>query len=65
MGKKKIRKFLDDGDTSGSTGTLSVSHSGRVALRREQWECSENEHEKKRSTCRKMVKAQPPERKER
>jgi hypothetical protein len=42
--EKKIRKSLDDDDTSGSTGTLAVSHSGRAALRREQWERSESEH---------------------
>jgi hypothetical protein len=40
--EKKIRKPLDDCDTCGSTGTLAVSHSGQVALMREQWEPSEN-----------------------
>jgi hypothetical protein len=67
MGKKKIRKPLDDVDTSGSTGTVGVSSLGRVALRKEQWECSEKEHRerKKRTTCRKTLKARPQERKER
>jgi hypothetical protein len=38
---KDGRKTLDDGDAPGSTGTLAVSHSGQVALRREQ---VQNEH---------------------
>jgi hypothetical protein len=45
LGKRKIRKPLDDGDTS---GTLAFSHSGRVALRREQWEHLENERHERR-----------------
>jgi hypothetical protein len=61
--EEKIRKPLDDGDTS---GTLVVSCSGRAALRREQWECSENEHhEKRKEQLGKTLKAWPPERKER
>jgi hypothetical protein len=49
--RKKVRKPLDDGDTSsGSTGTLAVSRSGRVTLRREQWERSENEHRDEKET---------------
>jgi hypothetical protein len=42
--REKITKPLDDGDTFGCTGTLVVIRSGRTAFRREQWECSENEH---------------------
>jgi hypothetical protein len=41
---------LDDGDTSGLTGTFSESHSGRAALRREQWEQLERSHHRKRSS---------------
>jgi hypothetical protein len=65
--RKKISQPLDDDDTSGSTGTLTVSHSGRAALRREQWERLGNEHHKKekKTTCRKMLKAQTSERKNR
>jgi hypothetical protein len=34
--EKKIRKPLDDGHTSGFTGTLAMSRSRPAALRREQ-----------------------------
>jgi hypothetical protein len=39
---------LYNGDTRGSTGTLSLSRSGRATLRREQWERSEYEHHGRR-----------------
>jgi hypothetical protein len=45
--EKNISKPLHDGDTSGSTGTLAVSHSGRAALRREHSESEHHEKERK------------------
>jgi hypothetical protein len=60
-GKKKIRKLLDDADISGSTGTLAVSRSRRVAIRREQWERSENEHrEKEKNNLKEDVESTAP-----
>jgi hypothetical protein len=52
---------LDEGDTPGSTGTLAVSRSGQAALRREQWERSENEHRgmKKKPNNRKEGEMKP------
>jgi hypothetical protein len=57
--KKKIRKPLDD--TSGSTGTLAVSYSGQAVLRREQWECSENEHHEKKDNLQEDIESTAPE----
>jgi hypothetical protein len=44
---KRNNKKLDDGDTPGSTGTLSGSHLGCADLRREQREWLESKHCKK------------------
>jgi hypothetical protein len=49
------KKTLDDGDTSGFTCMSAVSHSGRVALSMEQWECSENECHKTKKRHEQLV----------
>jgi hypothetical protein len=46
--KDKIRNPLYDRDTLVSTVTLAVSRPGPAALKREQWDRSENEHREKR-----------------
>jgi hypothetical protein len=40
------RKTHDEGNTPGSTGTIAESHSGQVALRREQQENPSHENVK-------------------
>jgi hypothetical protein len=44
--RKNLSRMV--GDTSGSTGTLAVSHSEPAALRTKQWVHSDNEHSEKR-----------------
>jgi hypothetical protein len=60
-----MRNPLDDGNISAPTGTLAVGLSRREALRREQWERSDNERrEKKKNILQEEAESIDSEKKE-